>query len=555
MRFALACALVLAVVACTKTDSSNPAQPSSAAPVAKSAVTLVVSCSSEKKDWMKEAVQAFSQTQPKTPSGAGIRVDLRVAGSGEAADDIVAGRLKAHVFAPASTAYLTLLNRSWRQAMNAKVLAPNGEPLLLSPIVIAMWKPMAQALGWPSKDIGWADIVKVSKNPKGWAAYKHPEWGAFKLGHTHPEYSNSGLLAVLAEAYASTSKKRDLNQTDLAAPKTKKMIGSVEDAIVHYGKSTGLFADKMLERGPAYMSAAVLYENLVIESYGKQSAMPLVAIYPVEGTFWSDHPFAILDADWVGPEEKAAAKALLAFLKAKPQQQRALELGFRPGDPSIAVNAPIDAAHGVDAKQPQTLLDVPDGDTLAFLLSVWRELKKSAEVVILFDRSGSMHGRPLAEAQAGAQAFLDGLDDRDAASMVFFNHIVGEVQEPQPLAKSRAALKEAIANTFAEGRTALYDGIAKSYDVLLERARKQPARIHALVVMTDGKDEGSLMLLEQLRQRFSSESAPVKIFTIAYGDGADSSVLDSIASSAQGTSVRGNSETIVQVYRDLSAFF
>jgi len=560
MRIAYVLLVACNLVACSKNDAGSPTTgeqgAKTAAPRTQSpAVKLVVSCSSEKKDWIAESAQAFVKTAPRTPSGRAITIDLRVAGSGEAAADILAGTLKAHVYTPASTAYLALLNQSWLGQMHAKPLAPSGEALVLSPIVIAMWKPMAEALGWPGKELGWRDILKISKNPKGWAAYKHDEWGAFKLGHTHPEYSNSGLLAVLAEAYAATQKRRGLDKKDLAAPKTKKMMAGIEESIVHYGKSTGLFAEKMLERGPAYMSAAVLYENLVIDSYAKQSTMPLVAIYPVEGTFWSDHPYAVLDADWVGAEERAAAAVFLTFLKAKPQQMRALALGFRPGDASIPVATPVDAAHGVDPKQPQTLLDVPDGDTLSALLALWREQKKTAEVVIIFDRSGSMGGRPLKEAKAGATAFLDGLGDRDAASVLFFNGFVGEIEEPSPLRTSRAALKEAIGGIFAEGGTALYDAIAKAHEVMLQRAQKQPHRIHALVVMTDGKDEGSRLLLEQLRQQFNPEQAPVKIFTIAYGDRADSSVLDTIASAAQGTSVKGTSETIVQVYRDLSAFF
>ena len=76
-------------------------------------------------------------------------------------------------------------------------------------------------------------------------------------------------------------------------------------------------------------------------------------MYPVEGTFWSDHPYAILDAEWVGADEKAAAQQFLAFLKSKPMQQRALALGFRPADPSIPIGAPVDAAHGVDASSPR----------------------------------------------------------------------------------------------------------------------------------------------------------------------------------------------------------
>jgi Ca-activated chloride channel homolog len=558
MRLACGLAVVAALIGCgsKKTNNDDPAGSKVETPTGPS-VTVHFAYSSEKKAWLDQVLPRFAATHPKTASGKAIIIDAKSFGSGEASAAILDGSFKANVYSPASTAYLALLDDQWRASHNNKVLAPTSEPLVLSPIVIAMWKPMAEALGWPTKDIGWADIIKVSKDPKGWAALGHPEWGAFKLGHTHPEYSNSGLLAVLAEAFAAAGKTRGLTRADLEAPKTRAYIHSIEDAIVHYGKSTGLFTDQMLDHGPSYMSAAITYENLVIESYGKQTKapFPLVAIYPVEGTFWSDHPFAVLDNETTGPDEKAAAQQLLAFLKAKPQQQSALDLGFRPADPTLAIAAPVDAAHGVDPKQPQTLLELPAVDVLTALLEAWRAQKKSADVMIVFDRSGSMNGEPMNEAKAGAKAFIQGLGDRDSLAILFFSDSVDPALPPELLATARPKLMQQVDNTFAGGGTALYEAVASAYDTMLARAKKNPGQIHAIVVMTDGKDESSRLSLEDLDKRFNPENAPVKIFTIAYGDSADPTVLQSIASAAQGTSVKGSASTIVEVYRDLSAFF
>jgi Ca-activated chloride channel homolog len=557
MRLACGLAVVAALIGCgSKKTNDDPAATKVETPAGPT-VTLHFAYSSEKKAWLDQVLPRFAATHPKTASGKTIVIDAKSFGSGEASAAILDGSFNANVYSPASTAYLALLNDQWRASHNNKLLAPTSEPLVLSPIVIAMWKPMAEALGWPTKDIGWADIIKVSKDPKGWAALGHPEWGAFKLGHTHPEYSNSGLLAVLAEAFAAAGKTRGLTRADLEAPKTRAYIHSIEDAIVHYGKSTGLFTDQMLDHGPSYMSAAITYENLVIESYGKQTKapFPLVAIYPVEGTFWSDHPFAVLDNEATGPDEKAAAQQLLAFLKAKPQQQTALDLGFRPAEPTLAIAAPVDAAHGVDPKQPQTLLELPAVDVLTALLEAWRAQKKSADVMIVFDRSGSMNGEPMNEAKAGAKAFIQGLGDRDSLSILFFSDAVDPALPPELLATARPKLMQQVDNTFAGGGTALYEAVASAYDTMLARAKKTPGQIHAIVVMTDGKDESSKLSLVDLDKRFNPENAPVKIFTIAYGDSADPTVLQSIASAAQGTSVKGSASTIVEVYRDLSAFF
>ena len=79
---------------------------------------------------------------------------------------------------------------------------------------------MAEALGWPGKRLGWRDLLKVNAGGEGWGRLGRPEWGAFKLGHTHPEYSNSGLLSVLAEAYAGARKTRGLVADDLHSTTT-----------------------------------------------------------------------------------------------------------------------------------------------------------------------------------------------------------------------------------------------------------------------------------------------------------------------------------------------
>jgi Ca-activated chloride channel family protein len=485
-------------------------------------------------------------------------VEATAIGSGEAVQEILSGHVRPTVFSPASGAYITLLDQAWMSTEgpgHTRAIAPAGEPLVLSPIVIAMWRPMAEALGWPGKRLGWADLLKVAADPQGWGRHKHSEWGRFKLGHTHPEFSNSGLLAVLAEAYAGAHTTRGLTAASLDDAAVQKFVGAVEQTIVHYGKSTGFFADKMLERGPSYMSAAVLYENLVIESYAHPGAAPLVAIYPSEGTFWSDHPYAILDAEWVDADQREAAEALLAFLKGKPAQQRALSLGFRPADASIAMASPIDAEHGVDPQQPTTLLEVPDGPTLAKLLDVWRKVKKTADVILVFDKSGSMRGKPLAEAVTATKLFLATLHDSDEISLLFFDGVLHDMIGPLPLGKSRDDLNQRLALVQAGGGTLLYDAIASAYDLAAKRAVKEPGRTHAVVVMTDGKDEGSRLKLEALERKISDAGDGVKVFTIGYGPEADAHILGAIAEAAKGATANGDVQTIQQIFEDVGSFF
>src|SRR5262245_49026465 len=358
-RFALLpgfAAFALTVVALLTGGCKNESAPPSSKPgqtqAPRGALELVFPYGSEKEKWINDVTAAFNNSNTKTLAGKRIFVRALPMGSGETIDNILSGRLQAHIASPASAAFIKLGNAESR-TKTGKDLIASTDNLVLSPVVIAMWKPMAEALGWGKKPIGWSDVLMVARNQKGWEAYGYPQWGSFKFGHTHPQFSNSGLISLFAEVYASTGKTAGLTVADVNKPHTADFLSGIEKSVVHYGSSTGFFGRQMFSTGPQYLSAAVLYENMVIESYGEANLpFPVVAIYPKEGTFWSDHPIGIVEREWITPEHREAAKAYIQFLLQRPQQEKAIAYGFRPGAVDVPLASPLDEAHGVDAKEP-----------------------------------------------------------------------------------------------------------------------------------------------------------------------------------------------------------
>ena len=288
---------LLLAPACSRREApSGDAAP----PLPKDAVVVKVSYGSEKKGFLTDSIEAFHASNPRTAGGKPIRIEAVAEGSAESMEAILAGQSDVHVWSPASSLLVDVLNARWAEKQGlggGKPLVGEAPPLVLSPVVVAMWKPMAEALGWPGKPLGWSDLASLASSKEGWAKYGKPQWGEFKLGHTHPRFSNSGGVALVAATYAGAGKTRDLTLDDAA--KAAPFVKQVQSSIVHYGRSTGFFAEKMLTRGPAYLSAAVLYESNVAESYidpkYKDRPFDVVAIYPKEGTFWADHPWAVLD--------------------------------------------------------------------------------------------------------------------------------------------------------------------------------------------------------------------------------------------------------------------
>jgi len=525
-------------------------------------VTVNIVYGSEKQAWMEPLVQQFNDARNKTSDGKTIVVEATAMGSIESVRGIIDGTFQPTVWSPASSVYIPVANSEWKKTHTDDLVTGTLNDLVLSPVVIAMWRPMAQALGWPDKALGWEDIVQLATSKEGWSAYGHPEWGSFKFGHTHPAYSNSGIVSIIAETYAGLGKQRGLTESDLQSTKLKDFMTGVESSVIHYGTSTGFFGDRMFERGPSYLSAAVLYENLIVAQEtkrisGQSSQIPVVAIYPKEGTFWSNHPYAILNAPWVTVEQKEAAQLFEKFLLDKPQQLKALEFGFRPADPSIPLTAPLDTQHGVDTNQPQTILEIPSAPVIEDIQDLWRQTKKPVDLIVVMDISGSMRGDKITSARSSLLQFVQKVDDRDRLQIDLFNDTITTLTPLTPIGEKRQQVLDSVSGIFEQNDTRLYDAVLSAYDDM--QTEGDPNHIRAIVVLSDGADTVSTATLDEvIHQIQASESEggnAIKIFTIAFGEDADANVLKSIADPSGGKQYNSSPETIQKIYDEIATFF
>ena len=380
-------------------------------------VVVDLAASPEKITLMTDLARTFNEQENKVGERCAFARVLRKA-SGAAATLLSAGWPDPEangpqpvIWSPAASGWGSIVNQRLADQGQAPI-APASKPFMLTPLVIAMPQPMAEALGYPDKPLGFKDVTALANDPEGWAKFGHPEWGPFRLGKTNPNFSTSGLNFTVAEYYAATGKSEGLTSEDLARPDVEQFASDVEGAVVHYGDTTLTFLNNWYRadaRGTAltYVSAVAVEEKSLLDynrgdpdgvldpgEVARPPKVPLVAIYPTEGTLFSDNPLIILDAPWVSPEQQQAAELFRDYVLRPENQQRVLEFGFRPGNPQVAVGEPIVAANGVDPAQPQAVLEVPEPAVLVEVLDKWAEQRKAARVLLVMDVSGSM-GEPL----------------------------------------------------------------------------------------------------------------------------------------------------------------
>lgn len=562
-----------------------------------SCVTVDVAVSSEKIDLLGDLADDFNDSDRADVGGECVFVDVRSKASGAATTALAEGWDEAVdgprpvIWSPASSAWGTILNQKLADAGEAPLAPDDPTPFMLTPLVIAMPKPMADALGYPDTPVGWADILALAQSDTGWADYGHPEWGPFRLGKTNPNYSTSGLSALIAQTYAATGKSGGLSAEDLANPAVVQYGTDIESSVVHYGDITMTFLNNWFRadrRGNSltYASAVAVEEKSLIDynngnpdgilaqgEVPKKPRIPLVAIYPTEGTLYSDNPFFVLDADWVSADQRAAAEKFQAFVQEPENQEKVLEYGFRPGNPEVALGAPVVTKNGVDPDKPQTLLEVPTGPVMIDLLDAWATQRKGARVMLVLDVSGSM-GEPADPADPAGptkldlakQAVTNGLDDFKAEDLVGLRifttdddgkPVVTDLSPVAPIGPNREALISQVNDLVPLRGTPLYDVTQQSYDAMLESY--DSSLINAVIVLTDGmnddgtpaddQDQFDSLLADVTRNSNGENSKPVRIFTVAYGSGADPKELRQIAETSNATAyVASDATTINQVF-------
>jgi Ca-activated chloride channel family protein len=323
-----------------------------------------------------------------------------------------------------------------------------------------------------------------------------------------------------------------------------------------------------------------LEENdLIYINQGKTTYQPpetLVALYPKEGTFWHEHPFAIPQADWVTAEQRAAAKTFTEYIRSEEVQKKVMESGFRPVNPAVPVGYPIAEELGVDPNQPATILDVPDPEVIAAVQASWQFVKKQADVLLVIDTSGSMEGSKIEQAKTAAQAFLDNMPSQNRVGLMTFDELPqvldfnlnsliyldgsteGALEALASFEGGQGQIRPQIDSIQAGGDTSLYDAVEQAIALLKQSRQGEDNRIQAVVVLSDGQDTASFTSLQNvvsLIQESREDRNPVIVIPVAYGGDADINALNAIARASATRVQSGDPENIQNVLEIISSYF
>jgi Ca-activated chloride channel family protein len=556
----------------SSTQQNSPSTTNSVIPITPSffgsgKVLLTIASSSTKQSWMTKVASQFQALGRTTSQGKKIEVNVTSVSSGGSMADILAGKLKPVVWSPGTISWVEQLNMARQKANESLLMGNTCQPIVATPLGFAMWRPMAEALGWPDKPVGWQTIVELAEDPKGWERYGHAEWGKFHLGHAHPKYGNSGLLAVTSFVYGMARKTDKLTVVDVYAPKVESALRALAQNTAKYGLVTEDLVDLMVREGPRYLHAVVTYESDAVRvnmERSKNLRFPIAFIFPAEGTFWGDHPYCVLDqAEWVTAEQIEAANLFRDYLLQAEQQSSAIESLLRPLDSTIPLREPLVLANGTDPRVNSTTippLTLPNAEISAAIIDLFMITKRKATVIIALDTSGSMDGEKMRAATESTVTFLQRLQADDHVGILTFSTTVNTLAKVTPWREVAEELSKRVTNLLAGGSTALYDAVCQASELMKQQQVADIAigenRLYGIVLLSDGADTNGYPTENQMFSTCLPQNAEVdgvKIFPIAFGEEANKDILQRIAEVSGGHLFKANSESLAKIYLSISA--
>ncbi|MBM4287294.1 MAG: VWA domain-containing protein [Deltaproteobacteria bacterium] len=211
----------------------------------------------------------------------------------------------------------------------------------------------------------------------------------------------------------------------------------------------------------------------------------------------------------------------------EPGSLNLLDAISKPGDKIDIVLAVLDK-EGNPIKglsQANFSLTVEGQEIKDFSIEPITSSKSPMSVVLAIDVSGSMKGTPIIEAKKAANTFLDQLEKEDYVALMVFGSSVRLVTSFTKKHEVREHLNQLNAT---EQWTWLYQA---TYDAL-EQSAKAPTSRAVVILLTDGKDEGSPRTETDVLGRIKGTQIP--IYTVGFGAQAQVDYLKRVAGASGG---------------------
>jgi Ca-activated chloride channel family protein len=455
---------------------------------------------------------------------------------------------------------------AWSARLSAATKAAlHGEPqtVAMSPVVLSMPKPMADAVGVSAGTFAPQTLAELITLNKTWADFQHPEWGALRLALPDPDLSATGAVAFAALTsmvtagnipttidYANpTPEQLALIRLEHRVAATPADDAAVLTALGGVELNVGTFDPR--GAGMALTTEAVLLRT---PTAGR------VGVYLDRGAISVAMPLMSFSSG-----QSEAVERFAAYLASDAGVRALTGAGLRtaaaaPGTDELGAAGIVVASGG---KAPAAM----PADLVSATATAFTFMHTRLSSLVLLDASGSMNklfpGTTVRridlviqlakqtlmvaspQARSGLLTFRG--DARGQREITLAARLQTNGSDDQGALHSTRVL-DAVTSTAIHGGTPLYDAILQGYR--LAQDAYNPAYVNQVVVLTDGDNrdtEGSISRegLIQAIKGMADSTRPIKLILLGYGPEADMTALQAIAAAVGGKAVKVGSLDVV----------
>lgn len=500
--------LIKASVDLSETSLANEVPPIDEYPVSVEGhadVVIEIFATSEKsgkdKDgWINDTANIFNASGYTLSNGKSVAVTIRPMASGLGSDYIVSGAYLPTAYTPSNELFGAItLAKGGDIALVEDTLVKNVAGILVSSDIESTVKSKYDAVNMET-------IIRAT------------EENVISMGYTNPLSSATGLNFLLSTLYIYDSANILSDTAVEGFRKFQYNVPYVAYTTLQMRESAKSGAlNGMVMEYQTYINDPELSANYKFIPFGVAHNNPLYSVGDLS------------------QDQQDALKLFADFCKGEWAQSLATNYGFN----SYEYTSTVDMSNITNKA-------VVDAQAL------WKEnkdLDKEIIAVFVADVSGSMDGDPINQLR---ESLINGskyIGENVQVGLVSYSD---EVVVRLPIAKfdlnQRAYFQGAVESLYATGGTASYDALMVAANMLVEARKASPNAKVMLFLLSDGQVNTGYML-DEIREVVDASNIPV--YTIAYGDGADSDELAKLSSINEAAAINANSEDVIYKIKSL----
>ena len=455
---------------------------------------------SDKDGWINDVATQFNSEQHTLADGRTIGVSIRPMASGLGSDYIVSKVYEPTAYTPSNELFGAITNaKGGNLTLVDDTLVKNVAGILLTEDVKTTIKSKYD-------EVSMKTVVQATED------------NVISMGYTSPLSSATGLNFLVSTLYmydssnilsdAAVTGFRDFqNNVPYVAYTTLQMRESAKSGALN----------GMVMEYQTYINDPELSENYDFIPFGVPHNNPIYAT-----------------AD-ISEDEREALDIFVQYCKNENSQALATEYGFN----QMGYSSEVDLS-------AFTNKDIADAQVL------WKEnkdLDKEIIAVFVADVSGSMDGEPIIQLKSSLTNGAKYIGDNVQVGLVSYSD---SVTIRVPIAKfdlnQRAYFQGAVEGLYATGGTASYNALMVAADMLIEAKQQSPDAKIMLFLLSDGQANIGYELSE-IKDVIDASNIPV--YTIAYGDQADSAELGSLSAINEAAAINASSEDVIYKIKSL----